>query len=227
MTAHEPPRDQSDRSDDEHRKGGDPSLGKLLLADVRLRYRRNPWRITGITFGSALLIGLGVVAFLVFGTGGNANPSTDTAAAGSTPAAAPPAPASPPAHQGSPIDSVHPEPERPLPPDNPAVPNDAQGVDPQALLDHMVQERKIPLTEADDRAQLQRIADEAVAREQPDFSADDQQITDAVAATFGSLNTQQKADTVRCVAEFAERVYAQKHGTIPPDEADGKPGFGR
>jgi hypothetical protein len=107
------------------------------------------------------------------------------------------------------------------------VPNDAQGVDAQALLDHMVQERKIPLTEADDRAQLQRIADEAVAREQPDFSADDQQITEAVAATFGSLNTQQKSDTVRCVAEFAERVYAQKHGTIPPDEADGQPGFGR
>jgi len=52
-------------------------------------------------------------------------------------------------------------------------------------------------------------------------------ITDAVAATFGSLATQQKADTVRCVAEFAERVYAQKHGTIPPDEADGQPGFGR
>jgi hypothetical protein len=48
-----------------------------------------------------------------------------------------------------------------------------------------------------------------------------QQITDAVAATFGSLSTQQKADTVRCIAEFAERVYAHKHGTIPPDEADG------
>jgi hypothetical protein len=226
MTAHEPPGDQSDRSDDEHRKGGDPSLGKLLLADVRVRYRRNPRRITGIAVGSALLIALGVVAFLVFGTGGNADPSTDTAA-GSTPATAAPAQAAPPPHQGNPIDSVHPEPEQPLPPDNPAVPNDAQGVDPQALLDHMVQERKIPLTEADDRAQLQRIADDAVAREQADFSADDQQITDAVAVTFGSLNTQQKADTVRCVAEFAERVYAQKHGTIPPDEADGKPGFGR
>jgi hypothetical protein len=226
MTAHEPPGDQSDRSDHEHRKGGDPSLGKLLLADVRVRYRRNPRRITGIAVGSALLIALGVVAFLVFGTGGNADPSTDSAA-GSTPATAAPAQAAPPPHQGNPIDSVHPEPEQPLPPDNPAVPNDAQGVDPQALLDHMVQERKIPLTEADDRAQLQRIADDAVAREQADFSADDQQITDAVAATFGSLNTQQKADTVRCVAEFAERVYAQKHGTIPPDEADGKPGFGR
>jgi len=69
------------------------------------------------------------------------------------------------------------------------VPNDAQGVDPQALLDHMIQERKIPLTGPDDRAQLQRIADEAVAREQPDFSADDQQITDAVAARFGSLTS--------------------------------------
>ena len=131
-----------------------------------------------------------------------------------------------PPHQGDPIDSAHPGPEQPLPPDNPAVPNDAQGVDPQALLDHMVQERNIPLTQADDRAQLQRIADEAVSREQPDFSADDEQITDAVAATFGSLTAQQQADTVRCVAEFAERVYAQKHGTIPPDEADGKPGFG-
>jgi hypothetical protein len=212
------------RPDDDHRKG-DPSLGKLLLADVRTRYRRNPRRNAGIVVGSALLIALGLVAFLVFGIDDDADPGTDTAAAGSTAAAAAPAPRPP--HQGNPIDSVHPEPEQPLPPDNPAVPNDAQGVDAQALLDHMIQERKIPLTGADDRAQLQRIADEAVAREQPDFSADDQQITDAVAATFGSLTTQQKADTVRCVAEFAERVYAQKHGTIPPDEADGQPGFGR
>jgi hypothetical protein len=214
--------------DDDHRKGGataggDPSLAKLLLDDVRKRYRHSPRRIGGIAVGSALVVAVGLVAFLVFGLGGEGGRSTDTAAAGPTPAAAAP----PPPHQGLPIDSVHPEPEKPLPPDNPAVPNDAQGVDPQALLDHMVQERGIPLTEPDDRAQLQRIADDAVAREQPDFSADDQQITDAVTATFGSLNTQQKADTVRCVAEFAERVYAQKHGTIPPDEADGKPGFGR
>jgi hypothetical protein len=214
--------------DDDHRKGGatagsDPSLAKLLLADVRKRYRHNPRRIGGIAAGSALVVAVAVVAFLVFGVGGEGSRSTDTAAAGPTPAAAAPAPP----HQGLPIDSVHPEPEKPLPPDNPAVPNDPQGVDAQALLDHMVQERKIPLTEPDDRAQLQRIADDAVAREQPDFSADDQQITEAVAATFGSLNTQQKADTVRCVAEFAERIYAQKHGTIPPDEADGKPGFGR
>ena len=216
--------------DDDHRKGGatagdDPSLAKLLLDDVRKRYQRNPRRNAGIAVGGALLLAVGVVAFLVFGLGGEGGRSTDTAAAGPTPAAVAPAP--PPPHQGNPIDSLHPEPEKPLPPDNPAVPNDAQGVDAQALLDHMVQERKIPLTEPDDRAQLQRIADDAVAREQPDFSADDQQITDAVAATFGSLNTQQKADTVRCVAEFAERIYAQKHGTIPPDEADGKPGFGR
>jgi hypothetical protein len=216
------------RPADDHRKG-DPSLGKLLLADVRMRYRRNPRRNAEIAVGSALLIALGLVAFLVFGIGGDADPRTDTAGPDPTPAAAAPtpAPAPRPPHQGNPIDSVHPEPEQPLPPDNPAVPNDAQGVDPQALLDHMIQERKIPLTGADDRAQLQRIADEAVAREQPDFSADDQQITDAVAATFGSLTTQQKADTVRCIAEFAERVYSQKHGTIPPDEADGQPGFGR
>jgi hypothetical protein len=231
MMADEPPRGRNHQPDDDHRKGAgttsrDPSLGKLLLADIRNRYRRNPGRIAGIAVGSALLIALGVVAILVFGIGGDGDPSTDTATVGSTPAAAP-APAPRPPHQGDPIDSAHPEPEQPLPPDNPAVPNDAQGVDAQALLDHMIQERKIPLTGADDRAQLQRIADEAVAREQPDFSADDQQITDAVAATFGSLTTQQKADTVRCIAEFAERVYAQKHGTIPPDEADGQPGFGR
>jgi hypothetical protein len=230
MMADEPPRDRDHRPDDDHRKGGvtasrDPSLWKLLLADVRNRYRRNPRRTTGVAVGGGLLIALGVVAFLVFGIGGGPDPRPDPATAGSTRAAAAPAPA--PAHQSSPIDSAHPEPEQPLPPDNPAVPNDAQGVDSQALLDHMVQERKIPLTGADDRVQLQRIADEAVAREQPDFSADDQQITDAVAAAFGSLNTQQKADTVRCVAEYAERVYAQKHGTIPPDEADGQPGFGR
>jgi hypothetical protein len=233
MTADKPPQGRDDRPDDDHRKGGatasrDPSLWTLLLADVRNRYRRNPGRSAGLAVGAALVGALGVVAFLVFGVGGGADPRTDAAAAGATPAAAPtPAPAARPPHQGDPIDSAHPEPEQPLPPDNPAVPNDAQGVDAQALLDHMIQERKIPLTGADDRAQLQRIADEAVAREQADFAADDRQITDAVAATFGSLTTQQKADTVRCVAEFAERVYAQKHGTIPPDEADGQPGFGR
>ena len=230
MMANEPPQGRYDRPDDDHRKGGatadgDPSLWQLLLAEIRSRYRRNPRRSAGIAVGSALLIALGVVALFGFGTRGDAGSSTDTDAAGSTPAAAP-TPAPRPPHQGDPIDSAHPEPEQPRPPDNPAVPNDAQGVDAQALLDHMVQERKLPLTEADDRAQLQRIADEAVAREQPDFSADDQQITDAVAATFGSLNSQQKSDTVRCVAEFAERMYAQKHGTIPPDEADGQPGFG-
>ena len=206
----------------------DPPLWTLLLADLRNRYRRNPRRTRGIAAGGALVIALGVVAFLVFGVGGGADPGTDTAAPAPTAVAAPAAaPAAAPPHQGDPIDSAHPEPEQPRPPDNPAVPNDAQGVDPQALLDHMVQERNIPLTQPDDRTQLQRIADEAVLREQPDFSADDPQITDAVAATFGSLNAQQQADTVRCVAEFAERVYAQKHGTIPPDEADGQPGFGR
>ena len=228
MTTNEPPRRGRDQQpDDDRRKGGatadrDPSLGRLLLADIRTRYRRHPRRIGGIAAGAALLVALGVVAFLASVTGGDADRTTGTAAAGSTPAAAPAPP-----HQGNPIDSDHPEPEQPRPPDNPAVPNDAQGVDAQALLDHMIKERRIPLTGADDRAQLQRIADAAVAREQPDFSADDQRITDAVAAAFGSLNTQQKADTVRCVAEYAERVYAQKHGTIPPDEADGRPGFGR
>ena len=201
----------------------DPSLWTLLLAELRNRYRRDPRRTRGVAAGGALVIALAAVAFLVFGIGGGADPGTDTAAPAPTAVAAP---AAAPPHQGDPIDSAHPEPEQPLPPDNPAVPNDAQGVDPQALLDHMVKERNIPLTQADDRAQLQRIADEAVLREQPDFAADDQKITDAVAATFGSLTAQQQADTVRCVAEFAERVYAQKHGTIPPDEADGKPGFG-
>lgn len=229
MMANEAPQGPYDRRDNDHPKDGaasdgEPSLWTLLLADIRNRYRRNPRHIAGIAVGSALLIAFGVVAFLVFGIRGSAGPTTDTAAGGSGPAAAAPTPAPPP-HQGDPIDSAHPEPEQPRPPDNPAVPNDAQGVDPQALLDHMVKERNIPLTAPDDRAQLQRIADEAVAREQADFSADDQRITDAVAATFGSLNTQQKADTVRCIAEFAERVYAQQHGTIPPDEADGQPGF--
>ena len=56
------------RPDDDHRKsgataGGDPSLGKLLLADIRSRYRRNPRRAAGVAFGGALLIALGLVAF--------------------------------------------------------------------------------------------------------------------------------------------------------------------
>jgi hypothetical protein len=95
--------------------GRDPSLWKLLLAEVRNRYRRNPRRTTGIAVGSALLIALGVVAFLVFGIGGDPDPRPNTASAGSTSAAPVPAPP----HQGDPIDSAHPEPEQPRPPDNP------------------------------------------------------------------------------------------------------------
>src|SRR5688572_5324031 len=112
MMANEPSRGRYHRPDDDPRKGGatagdDPSLGKLLLADIRSRYRRNPRRATGIAVGSALLIALGVVAFLVFGLGGvEADPNSDTGAAGATPAAAAPAPASRPPHQGNPIDSV-------------------------------------------------------------------------------------------------------------------------
>ena len=91
MMANKPPQGQYHQPDDDHRKGGataggDPSLGKLLLADIRMRYRRNPRRTAGIAFGGALLIALGVVAFLVFGIGGDADPTTDTAAPDSTPA---------------------------------------------------------------------------------------------------------------------------------------------
>ena len=86
MMANEPPQGRYHRPDDDHRKGGataggDPSLGKLLLDDVRKRYRRNPRRTAGIAVGSALLIATGVVAFLVFGIGGNADPSTDRTSA--------------------------------------------------------------------------------------------------------------------------------------------------
>ena len=64
MMASEPPQGRYHRPDDDHRKGGataggDPSLGKLLLADVRKRYRRNPRRTAGIAVGSALLIATG------------------------------------------------------------------------------------------------------------------------------------------------------------------------
>ena len=105
MMADEPPRGRNHQPDDDHRKGAgttsrDPSLGKLLLADIRNRYRRNPGRIAGIAVGSALLIALGVVAILVFGIGGDGDPRTDTAAVGSTPAAAP-APAPRPPHQAT------------------------------------------------------------------------------------------------------------------------------
>ena len=79
--------------DDDHRKGGataggDPSLAELLLDDIRKRYRRNPRRNGGIAVGGVLLLAVGVVAFLVFGLGGEGGRSTDTAAAGPTPAAA-------------------------------------------------------------------------------------------------------------------------------------------
>src|SRR3954454_7382111 len=100
--------------DDDHRKGGatagsDPSLAKLLLADVRKRYRHNPRRIGGIAAGSALAIAVTVVAFLVFGGAGKETRPPPPAPPAPPPAAAAPAPP----HQGLPIDSVHPEAEKP------------------------------------------------------------------------------------------------------------------
>ena len=57
MMANEPPQGRNHRPDDEPRKGvatadGDPSLWKLLLADIRNRYRRNPRRTAGIAVGA-------------------------------------------------------------------------------------------------------------------------------------------------------------------------------
>ncbi len=211
-------------------------------AQVRAGYARDPRRtltMAGIA-AAVLLVGvIGMVVALAVGVGDDPPPAAAPAPSAPAPAA-PPAPADPhghdhgggqaqpepPPHQGLPVDTVNPGPEAPRAPDDPAVPNSPQGVDPVAMLDHLLSERKIPITAPEDKAQVVAITDEAVARDQPDFAADDPRITEQVAAAFPGLNEQQRADTVRCIAEAAERLIAAKRGTIPPDEADGQPGFG-
>lgn len=151
----------------------------------------------------AVLVVLGVVA-LVNGGGEPAPASTD---GGPTPVA-------------SPID-----PNSPRPPDNPTLaPNDdpaadsAFGIEAQKLLDEL-RGHSVPFTDADANV-LVDIGDRNVARGVADLTADDPEISNQIAVTFPQYNDQQRADTVRCLAEYVEQTIAKNNGTVPPDGHD-------
>jgi hypothetical protein len=151
----------------------------------------------------AVLVVLGVVAFV----DGDDDGPAPAAAGGPTQAA-------------SPID-----PNSPRPPDNPTLaPNDdpaadsAFGIEAQKLLDEL-RSHNVPFTDADANV-LVDIGDKNVARGVPDLTADDPEITDQVTRTFPQYTDQQRADVVRCLAEYVEQTIAKNRGTVPPDGQD-------
>lgn len=120
----------------------------------------------------------------------------------------------------SPIDS-----NSSRPPDDPALaPNDdpaadsAFGIEAQKLLDEL-RSHSVPFTDADANI-LVDIGDRNVARGEPDLAADDPAIADQVLRAFPQYSDQQRADTVRCLAEYVEQTIAKNRGTVPPDGHD-------
>lgn len=111
------------------------------------------------------------------------------------------------------------------PPDNPTLaPNadpaadSAFGIEAQKLLDEL-RSHNVPFTDADANI-LVDIGDKNVARGLPDLTADDPVIAGQVAAAFPQYTEQQRADVVRCVAEYVEQTIAKNRGTVPPDNQD-------
>jgi hypothetical protein len=159
---------------------------------------------------AAVVLLLGVLLFGVIAfAGGRTERSSNPAAAAGTPPLV-----------GSPVD-----PSSTRPPDNPALaPNDdpaadsAFGIEAQKLLDEL-RSHDVPFTDADANV-LVDIGDKNVARGVPDLTADDAEITGQVAAAFPQYTDQQRADVVRCLAEYVERTLAATRGTVPPDEDD-------
>lgn len=120
----------------------------------------------------------------------------------------------------SPIDS-----NSSRPPDDPALaPNDDPaadsdfGIEAQKLL-YELRSHSVPFTDADANI-LVDIGDKNVARGDPDLAADDPAITDQLVRAFPQYSDQQRADTIRCLAEYVEQTIAKNRGTVPPDGYD-------
>ena len=153
------------------------------------------------------LLGLLIVVGIVALVGGGDDPAPASADGGPTRVA-------------SPID-----PNSPRPPDNPTLaPNDdpaadsAFGIEAQKLLDEL-RSHNVPFSDADANV-LVDIGDKNVARGQPDLTADDPEIADQVTRRFPQYTDQQRADVVRCLAEYVEQTIAKNNGTVPPDGQD-------
>ena len=149
-------------------------------------------------------VGLGVVATLGI--------LTSTRGSDPVPAAAPPAVPAPP------VDTETTQPGVPSAvqvPDGPAPDVGPFGIDGQALLAE-VASHQVPLQQTDQQ-KLVDIGNRAVARDVPDLSADDPQISSDLQAAFPGWSEQNYVDATRCAAEYAERVVARNDGTVPPD----------
>ncbi len=184
----------------DEKRSAPPSWSRFLTRIQNIRWS------AAIT-GTAVVLTLVLIAviFLAFARGGESSPGT---------ASGPQAPS------GSPIDS-----NSSRPPDDPALaPNQdpaaqsAFGIEAQKLLDEL-RGHSVPFTDADANI-LVDIGDKNVARNDPDLTAEDPQIADQVARAFPQYNEQQRADTVRCLAEYVEQTLAKNQGTTPPDGQD-------
>ena len=159
--------------------------------------------------GAAVVVGLVHAAILV-GVG------MLTGGARSAPAAAAPAPAAVDTETVAPQDAKN----GVLPPDGPAPDQGPFGVDAQSLLDE-IRSHSVPLADADAQ-RLVDVGDRAIARGQPDLSAEDVAIDQDLRYNFPGWSDQQYTDARRCLAEYAERVIARNQGTVPPDSDDHK-----
>lgn len=184
-------------------RGGEGRRAVPLLEKVQ----NIKWRHAVIA-AVVLLLGVSLFGVIAF-AGGRAESSTPTAAAADAPA-----------RVGSPID-----PNSTRPPDNPALaPDDdpaadsAFGVEAQKLLDEL-RSHDVPFTDADANI-LVDIGDRNIARGVPDLTADDPEIAGQIATAFPQYTDQQRADVVRCLAEYVELKLASNRGTVPPDEVD-------
>lgn len=168
-------------------------------------------RVQSIRWNHAVAIGGLVAVLLMLGVISLVNGGDDEGA---------PAAAGQPTRVASPID-----PRSTRPPDNPSLaPNDdpaaesSFGIEAQKLVDEL-RSHDVPFTDADSNI-LVDIGDKNVARGLPDLRADDPVIADQVGKAFPQYTAQQKADVVRCLAEYVEQTIAKNRGTVPPDGQD-------
>ena len=164
-----------------------------------------------VVAGVVLLLGILLFGVIALAGGGDDEAGNDEAA---------PAALGQPTRVASPID-----PGSTRPPDNPSLAPDADpaadssfGIEAQKLLDEL-RSHDVPFTDADANI-LVDIGDKNVARGLPDLRADDPVIADQVAKAFPQYTGQQRADVVRCLAEYVEQTIAKNRGTVPPDGQD-------
>ena len=168
-------------------------------------------KVQSIRWRHAVVAGVLLAIALLLGTIGLASGGGDEETA--------PAEAAP-TRVASPIDpgSTRPPDDPSLAPDEDPAADSSVGIEAQKLLDEL-RSHDVPFTDADANV-LVDIGDKNVARGQPDLEADDPVVSEQVAAAFPQFSPQQRADSVRCLAEYVEQTIAKNRGTVPPDGQD-------